>query len=488
MTLANFVAYMAQIAVIVLVCAGAPRLLGLRSPVVQYTFWRCVLLLCLALPLIQPWNAVIATSAPALAAAVAPETRVTNGVASIPAAPPIDVLSFDPSRAVLIALVAGAALRLLWLAAGIVRLRALRRAPGTEAAEGFDDLRAAIGTETPVLWSPHVRHAVTFGVRRPVVLLPVALKAVDRGAQRAVVAHELHHVARRDWGWLIGEEILRAVFWFHPAMWWLVSRVQLARETVVDELSILVTNARRTYLDALLSFADDSGISPSSAFSARRHLFHRVMLLSKEGEMSSLRIAVGSGLLVLALGAGSWGATHAFPLYDTAQPAKAPATGEVARSYAPPKKDAIADMKRTSPQRVAEHHSAGPQRATPPPPPPPPPPQDSAAAPMSEQFQRLIEVYRPIRVGGDIKAPAKIRDVKPAYPPDARADGVTGVVVSELLIGPDGNVVDARILRGVPMLDDAALDALRQWRFTPTLLNGEPQSVLVAVTISFMLQ
>ena len=109
-----------------------------------------------------------------------------------------------------------------------------------------------------------------------------------------MVAHELHHVKRRDWGWVVGEELVRSVFWFHPAMWWLVSRVQLARETVVDELSILATNARRTYLDTLLAFADDSGLASSPAFSARRHLFHRVMLLSKEGEMSSIRVALGS--------------------------------------------------------------------------------------------------------------------------------------------------------------------------------------------------
>ena len=95
------------------------------------------------------------------------------------------------------------------------------------------------------------------------------------------------------------------MFWFHPAIWWLVSRVQLARETVVDELSILATNARRTYLDTLLAFADDTGLASSPAFSARRHLFHRVMLLSKEGEMSSIRVALGSCVLVLALGAGT---------------------------------------------------------------------------------------------------------------------------------------------------------------------------------------
>src|SRR6185437_8698198 len=111
--------------------------------------------------------------------------------------------------------------------------------------------------------------------------------------------------------------------------WWLISRVQLARETVVDELSILTTNARRVYLDTLLAFADDTGLASTPAFSARRHLFHRVMLLSKEGNMSSLRLAAGSAALVLALGAGAFGAVYAFPLTDVAV--------SVAQSQNPPR-------------------------------------------------------------------------------------------------------------------------------------------------------
>jgi TonB family protein len=159
---------------------------------------------------------------------------------------------------------------------------------------------------------------VTFGVLHPVILLPAVLASADSAAQRAVVAHELHHVARRDWTWVIAEEVVRSIFWFHPAIWWLISRVQLARETVVDELSILTTNARRAYLDALLAFADDTGLASTPAFSARRHLFHRVLLLSKEGNMSSSRIALASCVLVAALGAGSWGAVRAFPLASIA--------------------------------------------------------------------------------------------------------------------------------------------------------------------------
>ena len=91
----------------------------------------------------------------------------------------------------------------------------------------------------------------------------------------------------------------------------------------------------------------------------------------------------------------------------------------------------------------------------------------------------------PLRVGGEIKEPLKIRDVKPVYPQDALAAGVQGVVILEVVIGPAGNVVNAKILRSIPLLDQAALDAVRQWEFTPTLLNGAPVSVIMTVTVNF---
>ncbi len=100
----------------------------------------------------------------------------------------------------------------------------------------------------------------------------------------------------------------------------------------------------------------------------------------------------------------------------------------------------------------------------------------------------LPDTSLPIRVGGSIREPRKIRDVKPIYPPDAAAAGAEGVVIIEARIGQDGAVQEARIIRGVPGLDDAAIGAVRQWRYTPTLLNGAPVDVLVTVTVTFRLQ
>jgi periplasmic protein TonB len=104
------------------------------------------------------------------------------------------------------------------------------------------------------------------------------------------------------------------------------------------------------------------------------------------------------------------------------------------------------------------------------PPPPPPPP-----APRT-----------PVRVSA-LQAPRKIRDVAPRYPTIAQASRVEGVVILEAVIAEDGSVQDVRVLRSKPPLDDAAVEAVRQWRFTPTLLGGQPVPVVMTVTVSFTL-
>jgi TonB family protein len=93
----------------------------------------------------------------------------------------------------------------------------------------------------------------------------------------------------------------------------------------------------------------------------------------------------------------------------------------------------------------------------------------------------------PVRVGGDILEPRKIRDVRPVYPDIARAASVQGIVIIEVTIDEFGTVGDARVLRSVPLLDEAALDAVRQWAFQPTLLNGVPTPVVMTVTVNFSL-
>ena len=95
---------------------------------------------------------------------------------------------------------------------------------------------------------------------------------------------------------------------------------------------------------------------------------------------------------------------------------------------------------------------------------------------------------QPVRVGGNIPAPVKIRDVRPVYPDAARAKGISGLVILEAIISADGGVTSARVLKSIPELDAAAIEAVRQWRFEPTLLNGVPVPVIMTVTVNFSLQ
>jgi protein TonB len=94
----------------------------------------------------------------------------------------------------------------------------------------------------------------------------------------------------------------------------------------------------------------------------------------------------------------------------------------------------------------------------------------------------------PIPVGGKIRPPAKTYDVVPVYPTIARAAHVQGTVRIEATIGKDGSVRDARVVDSVKMLDEAALAAVRQWRYRPSYLNGEPIEVLMTVSVQFTLQ
>jgi TonB family protein len=87
-----------------------------------------------------------------------------------------------------------------------------------------------------------------------------------------------------------------------------------------------------------------------------------------------------------------------------------------------------------------------------------------------------------VRVGGDARPPKKIRDVRPAIPDDAARLGVRGIVILEITVDVDGAVKDARVLRSIPMLDAAALDAVRQWRYEPPAI-GKP--VIMNVSVSF---
>jgi TonB family protein len=105
---------------------------------------------------------------------------------------------------------------------------------------------------------------------------------------------------------------------------------------------------------------------------------------------------------------------------------------------------------------------------------PPPPPVPQPRTP-------------PIRLHSGIKPPARLVSVPPAYPAMARLAHQEGIVIIEATIDEQGNVTETHILRSIPLLDESAVAAVRQWKFSPTLLNGVPVSIVMTVTVNFKL-
>ncbi|MGB7762148.1 MAG: energy transducer TonB [Bryobacteraceae bacterium] len=107
-------------------------------------------------------------------------------------------------------------------------------------------------------------------------------------------------------------------------------------------------------------------------------------------------------------------------------------------------------------------------------PPPPPPPK-----PVTPQR---------IRVGGNVQAANLITQIKPVYPPLAKQARIQGTVELSAIIGKDGRVQDLKVVRGHPLLVQSALEAVKNWIYRPTMLNGEPVEVSTTIDVNFTLQ
>jgi TonB family protein len=213
-------------------------------------------------------------------------------------------------------LCAGALVRLGLLCTGAVSLRQVRqRSRPTVMTPNLEAMKSDVAPRAEFRVSRELRQPAGFGLRHPVVLLPERFFAMDPQGQQTVALHELLHVARRDWPWIVVEEIARAVFWFHPAVWWLVEQIQESREQLVDQLVIARTSSKRAYMSALLTFADAGRpAGPATAFLKSRHLRSRLQKLGKESIMSRTRLVWTSAVLVGVMGGAIAGTVVALPL------------------------------------------------------------------------------------------------------------------------------------------------------------------------------
>jgi bla regulator protein BlaR1 len=408
---ANILIYSAQMLVLISAAAVAAAIFRLPLARARLAYWRAVVVACLVLPWVpalinMPTASVSPLAVSSIAFRIATQTVSRSSLFA---------------RFLPLVLILGAVARGAWLAVGLLRLRHLR-ARSTPASLGpdVDRLKRATAPSAEFRWCGDVRQPVTFGIRRPVVLLPQRFLDLPVDAQQAALCHELLHVARRDWVWMVAEQAVQTVFWFHPAMWWALGHVHLSREQAVDELVIRVTGTRQPYLRALLAFAEGPAAPVLAAPCIRRgHLGLRIRAISRQSIDSPLRLAaLGASLVVVTLVAGL-GAVSELPL---------------------------------------------------------------------ERRDSKPTVYEP---GNGVRLPSVIREVRPNYTEEAKQAHIEGTVLLDCVVASSGiprDIIVARSLDAVLGLDQAAIEALEQWRFKPGTKDGKAVDVHVHVEMTFTLK
>jgi TonB family protein len=325
---AGLAAYSLQIALLLAVGLLLPALFRLRLPRLRLVYWQGLLLAVLLLPLLQP------RSGAARIARFTDEIWIDGIVRPALAGS----AARSPLAWVLLILGAGVLGRLAWLLLGLIALRAWRRtAVPADLPPAAAAVQEQLGVRASFLVSERVTGPVTFGWRDATVLLPPGFAALPPAAQHAAVCHELLHVRRRDWLFSLFEETVRSLFWFHPAVWLLLSRLGLSREQVVDAEAVRLTGARRAYLEALRAIALQprrTAMPGLPFFHHRGHLRERVAQLSKEVSMSRPRIATVVTAFAAVLALTAFLGASSFPMLRSAWAAPIKVAGDVQRPKA----------------------------------------------------------------------------------------------------------------------------------------------------------
>ena len=586
----NVLAWSIQIGVLVAVSAAAAMVFSLRVPGARLLYWHAALLACLALPLVRPWKQAV----------ISDDVSVSTAALVRPVEAPAH-RTIPLSEAALWLLAAGALARGGWLVAGFWRLRQYRRHSRPLGSRDGAALLLSHGVAGPV----------TFGAIRPVVLLPAQFPEFEPQVQEAILCHELLHVRRRDWLFMVAEEVVRSVFWFHPAIWWLLGEIGLAREQEVDRQVVALTRSREEYVDALLAIAGarpQLDLAPAPLFLRKRHLKQRVVSVLKEVRMSKTRLVSSMAAALGVLLAACWLVTATFPLAAAPEVvADAPGVtiemggatlmhrspvdypvaarqkgiqGTVVVQVKTDGSGSVSDaqvlngpeeLRRSALQSVLNWHftkdaagslrqvsitfQSGPVNDVPAPAPvrvdagqvlksiaieglsdqaradllarlPVHEGDTLSRAQTAQVFQAVKEfdehltpALRPqpngtlallihpsdaapppppatlvdgaapgrLRIGGNLQATKLVSKATPVYPVEAKQARIQGTVSLLATIAKDGTIVNLVVISGHPLLVPSALDAVRQWVYQPTLLNGNPVEVETQIDVNYTL-
>ena len=273
-----------------------------------------------------------------------------------------------------------------------------------------------------------------FGIRRPLLIWPAGISQHLQDAHvEAILAHEAQHVRRRDNLAAAMHMVVEALFWFHPLVWWLGTRLVEERERACDEAVLRLGNPPEIYAESILKTCEYCVASPLACVSGvtGADLKQRIVRIMTQRSGDKLGFLKKLVLVAISLGA------VAAPIF--AGLIKAPA------ATAPSAQAMIAS---------ASNHSADPQ-----------------------------QIYH---VGGDVTAPKLVYAPDPEFTEKARRAKYQGVCVISPIVDPQGNPTRVQVVRHLGMgLDMKAVEAVKKYRFTPAMHFGKPVAVTVNIEVNF---
>jgi TonB family protein len=488
----------------------------------------------LALPLggVMPaWELAAPVESEPPAAALPAVTVPTDAVAAAPAVASAAKPRWTPGAAdVALALWSMCAVALVApILLGLLGLRRITAAAAPVDDERWlrlrDEIAGQLGVTRRVrlLWAD--MSVGTWGLVQPRIVLPAEAVGWDDDRARAVLAHELAHVRRGDWAVQLAADVVRALFWFNPLAWIVSRRLRDESERACDDVVLHTGITDAAYASHLLDIARATrGADRAAAVAMARPstLEGRItaMLnpaLDRRSPSRRVRVVtVALLLLVAAAAAVRVAAQVAGPaalegyVYDSSGAVlpgvemglvneqgikwSTPTDGTGRFEFAPVgagkyvleavvpgfktfKQDIVLEREKDwnkvitlevgTLEETIRVTARRPRTPT------------AAPAPVTSTGR--------VRVGGNIKAPAKVFNMAPIYPPSMQAAGLEGVVKLDVLIGADGSVVSVKLANAQvhPEFAASAATAVKQWKFTPTLLNFRPVEVEMTASISF---
>ena len=270
-----------------------------------------------------------------------------------------------------------------------------------------------------------------FGIARPVLMWPEGLcQRLSDGELQAILMHEVRHIQRFDNFTAAIHMLVEAIFWFHPLVWWLGTRLIDERERACDECVLELGNQPRAYAEGILKVCEFCLMSPLACMSAVAggDLKRRMVLIMTNRVRQEL--GFGKKVLLTLLGVASLAAPVAVGLV-----------------HASPR---TADTSAITPAEQASGHAS--QQAS------------------KEEMLGLL-----------------VKKIQPSYPDAARKAHIQGAVVLRATVGKEGDVENLQVVSGPPELAPAAIEAVKQWKYRPYMKDGHAVEVETDITVNFSL-